>query len=333
MAEAYAHCERITRAHYENFPVASRLLPKALRPHVCAVYAFARAADDFSDEAAHEGERLDRLNEWEALLSACLKDETAHPVFVALGDTIRRCDLPVQPLRDLLTAFRMDVTTRRHPTFDDLLHYCRYSANPVGRVVLGLFGLRDPDLAAWSDRICTALQLTNFWQDIAIDLRKERIYLPQADMEQFGVSEEDLFLGHTTPAFVRLLRFEVARTRDLFHQGLPLVSEMLSQTAGHSERPEGAKNLSADKPRFFVASLLRMTQSQGNTNPHSPLTAHQKVYRRLSYELRLTWLGGMRILDRIEAGGCDVFNRRPTLTARDKIALLYRAWRFKDRRS
>jgi len=309
VAEAYAHCERITRAHYENFPVASRLLPAALRPHVCAVYAFARAADDFADEAAYEGERLDRLSEWEALLSACLKDETAHPVFVALGDTIQRRNLPAQPLRDLLTAFRMDVTTRRHPTFDDLLHYCRYSANPVGRVVLGLFGLRDPDLAAWSDCICTALQLTNFWQDIAVDLRKDRIYLPQADMEQFGVSEEDLFLGHTTPAFVRLLRFEVARTRDLFHRGLPLVREPLS-------KPQTADVFSPSLP-----SGERGLGGEGS------------AYRRLSYELRLTLLGGMRILDRIESAGCDVFNRRPALTARDKIALLYRAWRFKDRRS
>jgi phytoene synthase len=295
VAEAYAHCERITRAHYENFPVASRLLPKALRSHVCAVYAFARAADDFADEAAYEGERLDRLDEWEALLNACLRDETAHPVFVALGDTLRRCGLPAQPLRDLLTAFRMDVTARRHPTFDDLLHYCRYSANPVGRVVLGLFGLRDPDLAARSDCVCTALQLTNFWQDIAVDLRKDRIYLPQADMEQFGVSEEDLFLGHLTPAFVRLLRFEIARTRDLFHQGLPLVRQPLSPSLPLGERGLGGEG---------------------------------SAYRRLSYELRLTWLGGVRILDRIEAAGCDVFSHRPTLTARDKIALLCRAWRF-----
>lgn len=296
--EAYAHCERITRDHYENFPVASRLIPKALRPHVCAIYAFARAADDFADEAGYEGERLERLDEWEGLLNACLEDATAHPVFIALGDTIRRQDLPVSLLRDLLTAFRRDVTTTRHRTFDDLLDYCRYSANPVGRLVLHLFGLRDPGLGRLSDCICTALQLTNFWQDIAVDLRKDRIYLPRADLERFGVSEEDLFLGHITPAFIQLLRFEIARTRDLFHQGLPLVA-----------RPR----IQGDEPP--CGSKLKTRNSKPG-------------HRRLAYELRLTWLGGMRILDRIEANRFNVFNRRPTLTARDKIALLCRAWRF-----
>lgn len=294
--EAYAYCEQVTRDHYENFPVASRLLPKALRPHVCAVYAFARAADDFADEAAYEGERLDRLSEWERMLNTCVENAATHPVFIALGDTLRRCDLPVYLLRDLLNAFRQDVTVTRYHTLDDLLNYCRCSANPIGRIVLHLFDLRDPALGRLSDCICTALQLTNFWQDVAVDLRKGRIYLPQADLERFGVAEDDLRAGRVTPAFAQLLRFQISRTRSLFYQGLPLVSAPITD------------------------SVIQQSEIR---NPKS-------VYRHLSHELRLTWLGGMRILDRIEANGHDVFSRRPTLTVRDKIALLYRTWRFRD---
>ncbi len=286
--QAYAHCEKITRNHYENFPVASRLLPKVHRRAICAIYAFSRGADDFSDESIFEGVRLKRLDEWKDLLLTC-EEKSTHPVFIALGDTIRRWNLPVSLFCDLLTAFRRDVNVNRHRTFDDLLDYCRYSANPIGRLVLHLFGLFDPVLGKLSDSICTALQLTNFWQDIAIDLRKGRIYLPQADLQRFGVVEEHLDAGRVTPGFVQLMNFQINRTRSLFHKGLPLVSNPIK------------------------GSCLPLPQS---------------AYRRLSYELRLTYLGGIRILERIETQGYDVFKHRPTLSVRDKLTIVYRAWGF-----
>lgn len=299
---AYAHCARVTRNHYENFPVASRLLPQGLRPHVCAIYAFARAADDFADETGYEGERLALLDEWEGRLDACLVQPGNHPVFLALADTIRCFDLPVDLLRDLLTAFRRDVTTPRHDTFDDLLEYCRYSANPVGRIVLRLFGLPDPALAVLSDRICSALQLANFWQDVAEDFRKGRIYLPMEDMRESGVSEEDLRLGRHSPGFADLLRHQISRTRDLFRQGLPLIAAPHPRLV-QCDRPDG-------DPLRDQASRSRV--------------------RHLLFELRLTWLGGVHILDRIEAMNCDVLNRRPTVRRRDWAALIWKAWRFRQ---
>ena len=226
LQDAFAHCEALTRAHYENFPVGSRLIPKALRPHVCSIYAFARTADDFADEPGMEdAERLIRLDEWEERLHACLTDPHG-PIFTALAETIRRCDIPTDPLRDLLRAFRMDVTTPRHGAFDDLLAYCRYSAMPVGRLVLHLFGYRDAERQRFSDAICTALQLANFWQDIAVDFSRGRIYLPTEDMERFGVTEDDLADGRITDGFRNLLDLEIGRTEAIFKQGYPLLSRV-----------------------------------------------------------------------------------------------------------
>jgi squalene synthase HpnC len=222
LKSAYAHCVRLTRAHYENFPVASVLVPKPLRGHVCAVYAFARRADDFADEARFSGRRLARLAAWERQLEAAIRGEARHPVFVALADTLRAFRLPAEPFRDLLSAFRQDVLKARYRTYADLRDYCRRSADPVGRIVLHLFGYRNPELLPWSDAICTALQLANHWQDVGVDAAKGRIYLPREDMERFGVTEEEVLAGTMSDRFAELLAFQVARTRALFHEGAPL---------------------------------------------------------------------------------------------------------------
>jgi phytoene synthase len=224
--ESFRHCERIAKEHYENFPVASLAVPRRLRPDVWAVYSFARAADDFADEGSRPAaERLEALDAWERKLDETVAGRPpADPVFVALGDTIARTSLPVEPLRDLLTAFRMDVTTPRHRTFDDLLAYCRCSANPVGRLVLHLFSAATPDTVQRSDDVCTALQLANFWQDIAVDLRQERIYLPLDDLARFGYTEQDLGAGVVDDRFRGLLAFQVDRTRALFLRGRPLLA-------------------------------------------------------------------------------------------------------------
>ncbi len=222
LRSAYRYCARLAQGHYENFPVASVLIPKAIRPHVCAVYAFAREADDFADEPQFEGRRLERLNDWEQRLIACVDAESGHPIFDALGDTLRRFDMPLAPFLDLLSAFRQDVETCRYPDFAALGDYCRRSADPVGRIVLWLFGYRDEQRQGWSDAICTGLQLANFWQDVAVDARKGRIYLPQDDLARFGVTEQAILEGRGGAAFQRLLAFQVERTRKLFHAGKPL---------------------------------------------------------------------------------------------------------------
>jgi len=222
LEEAFAYCERLASSHYENFPVGSRFIPNRLRPYVHSVYAFARIADDFADEPeVVDTLRLPFLENWENQLLQCVWRKPQHPVFIALKETIERFDLPVTLFQDLLTAFKMDVTIKRHGRFEDLLTYCRYSAIPVGRLVLFLFGYRDPELHALSDSICTALQLTNFWQDVAVD-EKDRVYLPLEDMAKFGYREEDLKAHRCNEAFRNLMRHEIAQTRELFHQGRPL---------------------------------------------------------------------------------------------------------------
>jgi phytoene synthase len=278
LKEAQRFCARLARRHYENFPVASWLLPASIRPAVQAIYAFARIADDFADEDHHEGERLRRLDEWGRMLEACLEGEAVHPVFIALREAGRRHQLPARPLRDLLAAFRMDCERRRYADFDSLLGYCRLSANPVGRLVLHLHGHTAPQLLEWSDDICTALQLTNHWQDVAIDLARDRIYLPARDRDEYGVTEEELRSGSVTAAFAALMRRQIERTRDRFAAGRPLCSA---------------------------------------------------VGGRLGFELKLTWLGGARILEQIEAVDYDVFRRRPRLDARGVIRVLGRAARWR----
>jgi squalene synthase HpnC len=226
--EAFAFCERMARAHYENFPVASRFLRADRRPFVWSVYAFARTADDFADEGdLSPAERLKKIDEWERKLDDCVAGRADDPVFIALAETIRRTEIPRKPLADLLNAFRMDVTTHRYQTFGDLLGYCECSANPIGRLVLWIFGNATERTLALSDNICTALQLTNFWQDISVDWRKNRIYIPLEDFPRFGYTESDLEQRVGDNRFSNLVRFQVERTRQLLDAGAPLVHEAI----------------------------------------------------------------------------------------------------------
>ncbi len=220
---AYRYCQWLAARHYENFPVASWVLPARLRPPVAAIYAFARTADDFADERRDPAEALRELAAWGAHLERCAAGHPDHPVFVALADTIRAYDLPVQLLRDLLTAFTRDVTVTRYDTWDDLLtNYCRYSANPVGRLVLRLFGYRDAALDELSDALCTALQLTNFWQDLAIDLDKGRIYVPQSVLRRHGVMEEAFGRRQVDERFRRAMAEAADVTEQWFQRGRTL---------------------------------------------------------------------------------------------------------------
>ena len=227
-AAAYAYCERLAAAHYENFPVASRLLPPAMRPHIAAVYAFARRADDFADEPGFtDAERLRLLHGWEARLAGDTgvpvpEEAGADLIFQALADTIAKHQLPLSLFRDLLCAFRQDVTTTRYATYADLLDYCRRSANPVGRLVLRIGGYDEAVLGVASDALCTALQLTNFWQDLAIDWGRGRLYVPLEDRDRAGAAEADLDRGVITPEWEAALGGLAARTRALFIAGRPV---------------------------------------------------------------------------------------------------------------
>jgi len=274
--EAFAHCEARVREHYENFPVG-RFVPRDKRPYVHALYAFARAADDFADEPIYEGLRREKLDQWEARLHGAYEGKAEDPIFIALAETVRRLDIPKPLLLDLLSAFRQDTVKSRYETWDELLDYCRRSADPVGRLVLLVFGYRDPELPPLSDAICTGLQLANHWQDAAVDLRKDRVYIPKELRDRFGVGEWDLNAGRVTDGFRALMVELLARTRALFAKGRPLCD---------------------------------------------------RVGRDLRFELRLTWLGGVSILDRIEAVGFDVFRRRPRHGTLDKLSLAWRAWRW-----
>lgn len=272
---AYRECRLWARRHYENFPTASLLVPRDKRDALAAIYAFARYADDVADEPGITG-RLERLSDWREKLANCYAGKVDHPVFIALSDAIERYDLSQSNFENLLCAFESDVRVNRHQDFASLLTYCTYSANPVGRLVLELFGHRDPELFPLSDAICSALQLANFWQDVARDLACDRIYLPQDDLRNVGYGLEDLRAGRIDARWRRLMALEIERTRELFARGSRL-PEMV--------RPE------------------------------------------LRRQLRLTWLGGMTILSRIESVGYDVFRRRPSLTVMDFARLFLKARR------
>jgi squalene synthase HpnC len=223
---SYAYCEDFVRAHTESYPVASRFVPLELRPHLTALYAFARSADDFADEPEYEGRRTEALDRWEEALHRCSHGEADHPVFVALADTIEKRDLPIPPLDDMLTAFRMDMETKRYATFQALRGYTVRSADPVGRLLLALFGYRDPALVRFADELSTALQLTNFWQDVAADAARDHIYIPAEDLHFFGVTEADVKSLRPNKRMRDLLRFEVARTRALYERGRPLLDQL-----------------------------------------------------------------------------------------------------------
>ena len=287
--DAYAACDRIARQHYENFPVASILLPAAMRPHIAAIYAFARAADDFADEGDRTpAERIALLDDWGARLGATVASGSGIPpsaqrlapspyadsVFLALGHTIRSRSLPVELFEDLLSAFRQDVDTKRYATWAELMDYCRRSANPVGRLVLRVAGRADDQRDRASDAVCTALQLTNFWQDLERDWQKGRLYVPRDECTRVGAREADLDARVLSPEWRMALSEMAARTRRLFDEG---------RAVGDS------------------------------------------LDGRLRYQLRLTWLCGVRILDRLDEIGFDVFTARPTLGTSDVPALLWNA--------
>jgi squalene synthase HpnC len=251
-ADAQVYCSRLARTHYENFTVASTLLPRHLIRHFHAVYAYCRWADDLADEVGGGAHALSLLRWWREELLDCYDGRPHHPVFVALQDTIRRFDVPPQPFLDLLAAFEQDQVVKHYETFGQLLDYCRCSANPVGRLVLYLCEAFDEENAALSDHVCTALQLANFWQDVERDFTIGRIYLPHEDRLHFGYGDDDLAARRFTPAFAELLRFEVDRTRDLFYRGQPLIEQM----------PEPIR---ADTELFVQGGLaiLRKIEQQG----------------------------------------------------------------------
>jgi phytoene synthase len=274
--------------HYENFPVASLLLPRALREPIAEIYRFARTADDIADEGDAPPEtRLRQLAAFDAALERMgralaegteFQAETGPEprLFQRLMTVIRRHRLPVSYFRDLLSAFSQDVRKRRYADFPELLDYCRRSANPVGRLILHLRGTPTAADLTRSDAICSALQIINFWQDVAVDWEKGRVYLPQADLRRFGVSEDDIAAKRCTPGFCALMRFEVERARLLMRLGAPLARELPG---------------------------------------------------RLGWEIRLTVQGGLRILEKIQDANYDIFRRRPTLKTLDWLYMAKRALR------
>lgn len=231
LEEAREYCRRLARSHYENFSVATWFLPRNLRQHFFNVYAYCRISDDLGDEVGDAAASLQLLDQWQSELDACYGGEPRHPVFVALAETVRKFEIPQHEFSDLLTAFRQDQTVTRYSTFNDLLGYCRYSANPVGHLVLYVCGYRDPERRQLSDFTCTALQLANFWQDVTADYAKGRIYLPLEDLQRFDVTEEEIRKQTNTAPFRDMMRFEVARAREWFTQGLPLARKVNRELA------------------------------------------------------------------------------------------------------
>lgn len=275
--EAQAYCRRLATTHYENFPLVSWLLPRRLHQHFYNVYAYCRWADDLGDEIGDRQRSRQLLAWWQHELDRCYAGETRHPVFVALAETIRTFEIPKQPFADLISAFEQDQTVVEYDTFDQLREYCRRSADPVGRIVLHLCGQFTERNAAWSDSICTGLQLANFWQDVARDFDIGRIYLPREDYERFGYARADFDRRVTNESFLELMRFEVDRARQWLRDGLPLVDLLPG---------------------------------------------------RLRVDIDLFAHGGLKILDRIEAIGYRVWDRRPVVTKWDAAGLFVRAlWR------
>ncbi|HEY1793588.1 MAG TPA: squalene synthase HpnC [Opitutaceae bacterium] len=263
--EARAYCRRLTGSHYENFHVASWFLPKALRPHFHAIYAFCRISDDLGDEVGNPLQSLALLGEWRRELDACYEGHARHAVFVALRETIRACSIPKEPFADLLAAFCRDQTVTRYSSRAELMEYCRYSAAPVGRLVLYASGEADEARFALSDATCSALQLANFWQDIGRDFAMGRIYLPQDQMSRFGVTERDIATRDATPEFREMLRSEVQFARSLFEKGLPLIGMVRRDLALDLElfSSGGMEILRAIERRDFDVLASRPALSKG----------------------------------------------------------------------
>jgi squalene synthase HpnC len=226
LEEARVWCRHLAETHYENFHVASWFLPKALRPHFHSIYAYCRVSDDLGDEVGSTDSAMALLDLWGRELDACYEGRARHPVFVALRETIDACSIPKEPFADLLTAFRQDQTVTRYGSMDEVLGYCHYSANPVGRLVLYACGEVSEENFRLSDATCSALQLANFWQDVREDFARGRVYLPQSDMQRFDVSDETIAAGVATQEFRALMRFEVEYARGMFEQGLPLIGKV-----------------------------------------------------------------------------------------------------------
>ena len=231
LAEALEYCRTLAESHYENFHVATWFLPQRLRTHFHSIYAYCRISDDLGDEVGDAGQSLALLDFWQRELDACYRGETRHPVFVALAETIRQCEIPKEPFANLLKAFRQDQTVMRYATMQDVYGYCVNSANPVGQLVLYACGYRDAERFALSDFTCTALQLANFWQDVSVDYLKNRIYLPLEDMRRFGVTEEQIRERRCTDEFRALMKFEVENAQKLFEMGLPLTGKLDAELA------------------------------------------------------------------------------------------------------
>jgi squalene synthase HpnC len=231
LEEAREWCKNLAESHYENFNVASWFLPRELRPHFHALYAYCRVSDDLGDEVGNTNQSAALLDFWGRELDACYEGHARHPVFVALAETIKECLIPKDPFADLLVAFRQDQIITRYQSIEDLLAYCRYSANPVGRLVLYVCCEQSEENFRLSDATCSALQLANFWQDVRVDYAKGRIYLPKKDMDFFHVTEEYMAEGIVTPEFRGLMRCEVDYTRALFEQGLPLIGKVSRELA------------------------------------------------------------------------------------------------------
>jgi squalene synthase HpnC len=273
LTDAYQECQALAFGHYENFPVASRLLAKNVRPHIAALYTFARTADDFADEEKHEGTRLTRLKEWERNFHKALQGKPATPYLDAFAYTVRAFQIPLKLPLDLLKAFRMDVSIHRYASWDRVLHYCRHSANPVGRMVLLIHGVRDEILFQYTDYLCSGLQLINFWQDTSIDLRRNRIYYPKSELKKVGIRERDLLAFRDSPEVRTLVKNAVDFTEAYFSKGLPLLG---------------------------------------------------RIRGRLKLELRMTYHGGSRILNKIRGMNYNVLQKRPVLNRRDKMSLVFK---------
>jgi squalene synthase HpnC len=231
LEEARAYCERLAKSHYENFSVATWFLPRRLRQHFYNVYAYCRISDDLGDEVGDPQQSLELLDQWEGQLNSCYAGAPRHPVFVALRETVQQCGIPKYEFSDLLVAFRQDQTVSRFETFSNVLEYCRYSANPVGHLVLYVCGYRDAGRQQLSDYTCTALQLANFWQDVFVDYGKGRIYLPLEDLRRFGVTGDDIAQRRATSEFVAMMKFQVERAREWFARGLPLIKMVSRELA------------------------------------------------------------------------------------------------------
>ncbi|AMV37593.1 squalene synthase HpnC [Planctomyces sp. SH-PL62] len=229
--DALDYCARLTASHYENFSVVTWLTPREHRPAFQSIYAFCRWSDDLADEVGDPARSLELLAWWRGELDAMFEGRARHPVMIALGETVDRYGIPPGPFHALIDAFVQDQSVTDYATFDQLCDYCTGSADPVGRLVLYVAGAFDEENAKLSDATCTALQLANFWQDVSRDLDIGRIYLPREDRERFGVREDDLRARRFTPAFADLLKFEVARTRELFDRGRPLLSRIPGEFA------------------------------------------------------------------------------------------------------